>query len=476
MTGAGTRLLCAGCGEDAGTIEDRRFPFRCAAAREGDDIDHVIRRVLDPERVRFPAEADPNPFIRYRTLMHSWHLAMDHGLGDEAYREIVASLDASVASVDGHGFAVTPFGPHGPLGETLGFGPHSLWIKDETRNVSGSHKARHLMGLALYLEVVERVGAAAAGAAVRQPPRATLAVASCGNAALAAAVVARAARRPLRVFVPPDANAAVLGRLRTLDAQIVMCPREDGVAGDPCYLRFREFVGTEGLAFCCQGSDNGLTIEGGVTLGYEMIDGLGDARLDRLFVQVGGGALASACIQAFTDAQQVGRLARLPRLYTVQTRGAFPLKRAYDRVVARIHARSGSASSSRPEDDETSANVMLRETPREIVDEALAYARHHRSEFMWSWETEPRSVASGILDDETYDWAAVVEGMVRTGGYPIVVDEDTLIHANAIARSTTGIDVDHTGSAGLAGLMAFLKTMPAARAERAAIIFSGVRR
>jgi threonine synthase len=111
-----------------------------------------------------------------------------------------------------------------------------------------------------------------------------------------------------------------------------------------------------------------------------------------------------------------------------------------------------------------------------MVDEALAYARHHRSAFMWPWEVEPQSVAGGILDDETYDWAAVVEGMVRTGGYPIVVDEDALLHANAIARSTTGIDVDHTGSAGLAGLIALARTVPDVRDEHVAVIFSGVRR
>jgi hypothetical protein len=29
-------------------------------------------------------------------------------------------------------------------------------------------------------------------------------------------------------------------------------------------------------------------------------------------------------------------------------------------------------------------------------------------------------VATGILDDETYDWRAVVEGMLTTGGRPLV--------------------------------------------------------
>ena len=80
-------------------------------------------------------------------------------------------------------------------------------------------------------------------------------------------------------------------------------------------------------------------------------------------------------------------------------------------------------------------------------------AAQHRSEFMWPWENEPHSIAHGILDDETYDWLAVVEAMLATGGQPIVVDEDTLAHANALARRATGSDVDYTGSAGLAGLL-----------------------
>jgi threonine synthase len=34
---------------------------------------------------------------------------------------------------------------------------------------------------------------------------------------------------------------------------------------------------------------------------------------------------------------------------------------------------------------------------------------------MWPWEEPPHSVASGILDDETYDWLAVLRGVVAPG-------------------------------------------------------------
>ena len=46
---------------------------------------------------------------------------------------------------------------------------------------------------------------------------------------------------------------------------------------------------------------------------------------------------------------------------------------------------------------------------------ALAHAARHRADFMWPWETEPVSVATGILDDETYDWLAVVRGTIESG-------------------------------------------------------------
>ncbi len=376
--------------------------------------------------------------------------------------------------VDGRGFVVTPFTAYDRLGARLGFAPGRLWVKDDTGNVSGSHKARHLAGVVLYLQVRDKIGDRSQETGDRREP--ALAIASCGNAALAAAVVARAASRDLEVFVPTWADESVVARLRTLGAALTTCPREPGVAGDPCYRRFHEAVERRAIPFCCQGPDNGLTIEGGSTLAWEMIDALGDRPLDRLFVQVGGGALASACAGGFADAVRLKRLARLPRLHAVQTRGGFPLKRAYDRVLTRILARLGQSVLVDERVYADLADFVLTRADSAIVREELRYAATHRAKFMWLWETEPRSVATGILDDETYDWLAVVEGMLQSGGYPIVVDEDTLKAANTLGRDTTGIDVDHTGTAGLAGLMQALADDGRIREETVAVIFSGARR
>lgn len=444
-----TWFECTGCGWRVPPGEP--VPLRCAAAAADDDVDHVLARKLDPDRASFPQGHEVNPFVRYRTLFHAWHAARELGWSDAEYVALVERLDAGVAAVDGRGFRVTPFSRAAELSNRLGFlAAGGVWVKDETGNVSGSHKARHLMGTLLELEVAEAMRRAGGGTPAAPPP---LAVASCGNAALAAAVIARAARRPLDVFISPDADPAVVARLRSLGARLTVCERRPGVSGDPTYRRLMEAVEAGALAFSCQGNLNGLAVEGGETLGWEMADALvaAGARLDRLIVQVGGGALAAACADGLAEARALGQSIGGGRLHAVQTRGAHPLERAHLRLAARV------AAGARPAD-------------------ALAYAARHRSEFMWPWEEEPHSIAHGILDDETYDWFAVVRAMFDTGGSPIVVDEDTLAEANDLARSATGSDVDPTGSAGLAGLLHLVREGAVGPAETVGVLFTGVRR
>jgi len=449
MTAPASSIICChGCGYVADPADP--YPFRCPRAGT-DDTDHVLTRVLgaagDP-RTCFPAGPDVNPFLRYRALMHSYHVATARGLPDAGYRDLVTALDASVSAVDGHGFRVTPFFRSRELSEALAFSaPGGVWVKDETGNVSGSHKGRHLMGVLIHLAVMERAG-------LLDPARRELAIASCGNAALAAAVVARAGGWRLTVFVPPEADAGLLGRLRDLGATVVACPRAPGALGDPAYLALRKELANGALPFTTQGPENGLIIEGGQTLGYELVTDLAGSPLDHLIVQVGGGALASSCVQALREAADLGALGRLPRIHTVQTTGAHPLERAHARVRALLPAEPGPGA----------------------VRRAMAEAAAHRSAFMQPWAEEPRSVATGILDDETYDWRAVVEGMLLTGGRPLVVGEETLVEASRLAVTRTGIPVDPTGSSGLAGLVQMRRSGEIGDRDRVAVLFTGRRR
>ena len=168
VTALPTALVCAGCGHRV--PDDAPLALACPRARPGDDVDHVLVRVLD--MAAGSLEEDPaalDPFVRWRTRFHAYHRARAIGWSDAEYRRFADRLNARVSTVDDHRFRITPFARSGPLSDALGFSAAGgAWVKDETGNVSGSHKARHLFGTLLEL-AVEEARQDAAGAASLAP-------------------------------------------------------------------------------------------------------------------------------------------------------------------------------------------------------------------------------------------------------------------------------------------------------------------
>jgi threonine dehydratase len=504
--GPASVLECHACGWRPGPREPH--PFRCAHAVGDAAADHLLARRVNPRVARFDHADAAHPFVRHREMLHAFWRARAGGLPEAWFIETVVRLDRAVAGVAGVGFRPTPMLHEEMLSERLGFtGPGGVWVKDETVNVAGSHKARHLFGLALHLEVSEALNLVSR----EENDRRGLAIASCGNAALAAATVARATGRPLEVFVPVDARSAVLARTRELGATVTLCPRQAGEAGDPCVLRFREAVARGAIPFCVQGPENGLTVEGGQTLGWEMAAQLDDqgVHADRLMVQVGGGAFASACAAGLLEAAHAGALEKEPRLHAVQTESCWPLRRAWlalhERAASlaettatavvgtgagpRAPAAGGGAGGaertfdlgSEPygseawEHEERLARRV--DDPRDpLRSAALADARRHRAAYMRPWGPVPHSAAHGILDDETYDFVPVTEAMLRTRGYPLVVNEAQIAMAWSLAREATRARADATGTAGIAGLLALRAAGVLGPEERVVVVFTGVER
>ena len=440
------------------------------------------------------------------------------GLAFDDLLSAVRALDDAVARVEGHGFEATPFAAAPELAEAAGIGGSELWIKDETVNVSGSHKARHLFGVALAHRLAE--GHARAGAGdddgaehdgaeddgVKDAEAGTspYAIASCGNAALAAAVVARAVGRRLDVFVPTWANDAVVARITGLGGRVVRCEREPGVPGDPAHHAMLAAIENGAVPFSCQGTETADTIDGGRTLAWEMVDTLvahdggPPARLDRLFVQVGGGALATAAVTGLAAAAARGDLARLPRIHAVQPEGNHPLVRAWDTLMLemRTQERAGGgrdrdyfldrimfaqAATHGTMDNRLRAKIAEETAPmgESRLRESMDRLRDDPGRYMRAWDSEPVSYATGILDDITYDWIETVEAMLASGGWPLVASEDDLRRAHRLAHQHTSIDVCPTGAAGLGGLLALTAASdgsPAAGVapgERLAVLFTG---
>lgn len=398
---------CAVC--DAVLDVRTPFPWRCPNATLADPH-HVLHLVEAGE----PGEEidDPNPFVRFGPRMAWWAFARANGMSEDDCIE----LTRRVAS----GSVLTPFRRSPELSELT---PGEVWVKDETSNVAGSHKARHLTGVLAHLLAAEHLGLLD-----ERPP---LAIASCGNAAIAAATLAQTIDWPLDVFVPGWMSDEVRRLLDALGARIHRCERRGGdPPGDPAMLRFREAVADGAVPFSVQGPENALCLDSGRTIGWELDAQLADAAVAgdwRVIVQVGGGALA-ACVGA--------GLGSHVRLDTVQAEGCAPLAAAWSRITG------------------------------------LDHPERHWSQVMRPW-LDPHSAADGILDDETYDWIADVSVMVQSGGSPIVAGESDIRRAHELATAA-GYHVSPTGSAGLAGLLTIGGRLRPG--HRVVVIMSGVAR
>jgi threonine synthase len=70
----------------------------------------------------------------------------------------------------------------------------------------------------------------------------------------------------------------------------------------------------------------------------------------------------------------------------------------------------------------------------------------------------------------------LIEGMVFSGGYPLVVSEERLADAHRRVRDSTSISADATGTSGVAGLLELQDNKPIDESETVAVLVTGVER
>ncbi len=462
--------------------------FSCPGMRAGEE--HTLRRMLP--RGSKPAEiirkswtqGSQRSFDRFHPLLSGCNL-----IGYGRYGRILDGLTERLLGMEGRNFDVTPLTEEPGLASAIGR-TGRLWVKDETGNVTGSHKGRHLMGTLLYMEALRELRAESA--------KKVLAIYSCGNAAVGAAAVARAGGYDLHAFVPEDVDPTVAGMLAQRGAVMEKIPRSSTGEGDPCYRAFQKALKQNGwVPFACAGNENWSNIEGGATLGWEMMMQLLDRpeTIDSVVVQVGGGALARSVAQAFEEALELGFISALPRIHTCQPEGGFPFVRAYLLVLAEIARRSGDAfdlsyecgadpvvqlqrtldfARARPAQIQGVAAFVQRSFDSPLVQSVLSDMAGHAGRFMWAWDgSAPHSLAHGILDDVTYDWYYLLRAVLRSGGRAEILAEDTIRAAYEMAHSHTGIPVCPTGASGLAGLMQLTDSGAIDRGESTGLFFTG---
>lgn len=483
-----TTLFCPACQSEYDSADGH---FSCPKA--GDGREHILDARIDAS----PALAEE--------LLESWRAHPEDPLravaclgsargvaGRGAYRDAAARLQDGLARLEGAPLSVSPLMSTPKLARALGM-TGVLALKDETGQPGGSHKVRHLAGTMLYLEALRDGG-----------PKRPLAISSCGNAALAAACVARAAGYSLTAFVPEDVHPDVVRLLRERGVNPQVVARLSTGGGDPCYLAFRDAVRRGAVPFCCSGRDNWSNIEGGQSLGYEAAlqwqalgqtpgQAPGGGQPDHIVLQIGGGALARSVASAWSNLEALDVVRNMPRIHACQTEGAFPFARAWLLLLAEIARNAGCAfppafeyatlagvQQVLSEEQDAIATVVefaraaFRASP---VRDTLRAAAASPERFMWAWDgAPPHSQAHGILDDETYDWYFLAQALLRTGGQAVVAPEALVAQAHDLALAHTPVNVSATGSAGLAGLLALRQAGIVPDDARVGLFFTGLNR
>jgi threonine synthase len=226
-------------------------------------------------------------------------------------------------------------------------GMERLWLKDDTRNPSGSTKDRASQ-LVVAKALEYGIGA--------------IATASTGNAASALAAAAAAAGLRAVVFVPAAAPQAKLVQMLAYGARVVR------VAGSY----------DQAFELCCAACDrfgwynrntalNPFTVEGKKTAALEIARQLAGEPPDVVIVPSGDGVIISGVAKGFSDLVAAGLLERAPRLLAVQPAGSNALVRALTSGAETVEPLPGAASV---------ADSLVVESPRAA---RLALRRIHES-------------------------------------------------------------------------------------------------
>ena len=191
----------------------------------------------------------------------------------------------------------------------LAVGP-GVWVKDESRNPTGSFKAR---GMALAVSMARQLGAR------------SLSAPSAGNAAGALAAYGARAGLPVTVAMPDDTPSAFFAECRLYGATVHSVKGTIADAG-----RFLRDRGADG-AFDVSTLREPYRIEGKKTMAFELVEQMQGAVPDVVLYPTGGGTGLIGMWKAFDEMERLGWIVtgRRPRLVSVQASGCAPVAKAF---------------------------------------------------------------------------------------------------------------------------------------------------
>ena len=199
-----------------------------------------------------------------------------------------------------------------------------LWVKDDTRNPSGSTKDR-----ASYLVVAK----------AREYGCQTVAAASTGNAATALACVAAACAVRAVVFVPQSAPDAKLIQMLSYGAVVLPVAGNYDQAFELCSAACEKFDW-----YNRNTALNPFTIEGKKTAALEIAAALAPEVPDAILVPTGDGVILSGLAKGFADLLRGGLIRKMPGLIAVQPAGSAAIVKAWEQGTDSVSPVGDAAS------------------------------------------------------------------------------------------------------------------------------------
>ena len=376
-------LKCTVCGSEYGLDEAE---YVCP--HHGDDgiLDVVydyahIQRAFTPDRVL----ADDRSIWRYLPLLP---------VRAEVARKVVTGT--ALATV-----GWTPLYPAARL--AAGLGLRHLWVKDDSRQPTGSFKDR--------ASAIAVVKAREAGAGV-------VTTASTGNAAAALSGLCAAVGQPNVIFVPRTAPQAKVAQLLAYGSTVLLVDGTYDQAFELCLQVARAFGWyNRNTGF------NPYMSEGKKTAAFEICEQLRIARPrfkprglnseprmlapDAVIIPVGDGCIIGGMHKGLRDLASLGWIDRMPRLIGVQAAGSSPLVDAWERGLE-------------------------------------------------GWDMAPtkaRTVADSICVGMPRDRIKALRAVRQTGGAFVRVSDDEILSAIPVLAQRCGVFAEPAAAAAYAGLV-----------------------
>lgn len=381
-----TYLKCARCGR---TYDYAEKPITCVSKDNG-----RLDIYYDYEAIK---EFYTKEYISKKPLVNQWK-----------YFDLLPPTDErNIVSL---GEGATPLLKAERLAEKLGI--KTLWLKDETRNPTGSFKDR---GMSVSVSVAKEFGFK------------RLTTASSGNAAAALAAYAAKAGMEVYAFVIEQAGYGKIAQLLFYGARVF---RVRGLGREDPTVKLMRMT-YENFGFFPSpsfGPFNPYQIEGPKTISYEIVEQLNWTLPDWVFVPVGAASLLTGVWKGFKDYLVLGLIDRLPRLFAVQSTGNPPFVRAF---------------------------------------------KEHQDPFnIRPWD-HPHTIAWGLEDPYPWDGDAGIQALKESGGDAEEVEDELILKAMKYLAQYEGIFAEPSGAAGLAGLMRAIEDGRVDRSDEVVVLVTG---